>query len=86
MHCPLVANRKMRWSIQTDYANLLKIKSENNYLWGRIFVWLVSSFTRLEVTNEGKTLLFVCGEAVESKLVKLETSCTVIVPPMVSVL
>ena len=31
-------------------------------------------------------LLFVCSEAVESKLVKLETSHTVILPPMVSVL
>ena len=32
------------------------------------------------------TLLFVCSEAVESKLVKLETSRTVILPPKVNVL
>ena len=31
-------------------------------------------------------LLFVCCEAVESMLVKLETSCPVILPPMASVL
>ena len=31
-------------------------------------------------------LFFVCSEAAESKLVKLETSHTVILPPMVSVL
>ena len=29
-------------------------------------------------------LLFVCSEAVESNLVKLEASCKVILPPMVS--
>ena len=31
-------------------------------------------------------LLFVCSTAVESRLVRLDTSCTVILPPMVSVL
>ena len=31
-------------------------------------------------------LLFVCSETAESKLVKQETSCTVILPPEVSVL
>ena len=31
-------------------------------------------------------LLFACSEAVESKLLKLETSCTVMLPPTVSFL
>ena len=46
---------------------------------------LVSSLTRLDLTKIEKTRLLVWGEAVESKLVKLETSCTVILPPTVSV-
>ena len=44
-------------------------------------VWLISSLTRLDLTKQENKLLFVCTEAVESKLVKLETSCTVILPP-----
>ena len=31
---------------------------------GRIIVWLVSSLTRLELTNEGNKMLFVFSEAV----------------------
>ena len=46
---------------------------------------LVSSLARLDLTKIEKTRLLVWGEAVESKLVKLETSCTVILPPTVSV-
>ena len=34
---------------------------------------LVSSLTRLDLTNEENMLLFECDEADESKLVKLET-------------
>ena len=34
---------------------------------GMITVRLVSSLTRLELTNKGNMLLFVCGEAVASK-------------------
>ena len=52
---------------------------------GRITVQLVSDLTRLDMVNEEK-MFFVCSEAVESKLVKLETSRTVILPPTVSVL
>ena len=51
---------------------------------GRITVQLVSSLTRLELTNDGNTKLFVFCEAVSSNLVKLETSRTVILPPTVS--
>ena len=38
------------------------------------------------MTNEENMLLFVCSEADESNLVKLETRHTVILPFMVSVL
>ena len=40
---------------------------------GRITVQLVSSFARLDQTKKGKFCFFICNEAVESKLVKLET-------------
>ena len=36
--------------------------------------------------QKGSMLLLVCSEAIESKLVKLDTSRTVILPPMVTVL
>ena len=39
----------------------------------------------LDLSKE-ENMLFVCNEEVESNLVKLETSCTVILPPSVSVL
>ena len=43
--------------------------------------------TRQEFTKKENVLLFVCSEAVESKLVKLETShSTMMLPPKVSVL
>ena len=53
---------------------------------GRITVLLVSSLTRLTLIKEENMLLFVCREAVESRLGKLETCCTVIPPPTVNVL
>ena len=60
------------------------------YIWlnvgGRITVDLISSLTRLDLTTEENMLLFVCSEAVESNLVKLEASCTMILPPIMSVL
>ena len=52
---------------------------------GRITVQLVSSLTRLDLTKE-ENMFFVCNEATESKLVKLETSRAVILPPKVGVL
>ena len=52
----------------------------------RITVPLVSILARLDLTKKEKYFLFVCSEAVESKLVKLETSGTVILSPMVSLL
>ena len=40
---------------------------------GRITVKVVSSLTSLDLTNKENMLLFACSEAVEIKLVKLET-------------
>ena len=45
---------------------------------GRITVWLVSSLTRLDLIKDKTMLLFVCRKEVESNLVILETSRTVI--------
>ena len=41
---------------------------------------LISSLTRLDLTKQENMLLSACSEAVESQLVKLETSGTVILP------
>ena len=46
----------------------------------------MQSLTRLDLTKQENMLLFVCSEAVESKLVKLETMHTVTLPPKVSAL
>ena len=51
---------------------------------GRNTVQLVSCLTRLDLTNK-ENMLFVGSGAVESKLVKLETSRTVKLPQIVSV-
>ena len=53
---------------------------------GSFTVQLVSSLTRLKLTSEGNIILFVFSEAVYCNLVKLETNCTVMLPPTVSVL
>ena len=45
-----------------------------------IDVRLVSSLARLDLTIKENVRLIVCSEAVESKLDKLETSQTVILP------
>ena len=50
-----------------------------------ITVQLVSSLTRLDLTNK-ENMFFVRCVAADSKLLKLETSCTVILPPTVCVL
>ena len=52
----------------------------------RITVWLISFLTRLDLTEELNMVSFVCSETVQSNMVKLETSRTVIIPPLVSVL
>ena len=53
---------------------------------GRITVRLVSSLTSLDLTQEENMLLFVCSEADESNLVKLETSHGMILTPTTRVL
>ena len=53
---------------------------------GRITVRLVASVARLDLAIEENMLFFVCCGAAESKLVKLETSHTIILPQIVSVL
>ena len=51
-----------------------------------ITLWLVSTLTRLDQTKQENMLVFayLCSEADETNLVKLGTTCTVILPPMVS--
>ena len=68
-----------KWSYSYDFSQ------RTLTLWGRITEWLVSSLTRLDLTKE-ENILFVCNETVKSNLVKLETSCTVILNPTVSAL
>ena len=60
--------------------------SDNTHCRRRITVQLVSSLIRLNLTYEENALIFVCGgvAAVESELVKLETSGIVILPTTVS--
>ena len=54
---------------------------------GSVTVWLVvSSLTRLDLTKAENMSLLLCSEAVESKLLKLETSRTATLLPTVSVL
>ena len=47
---------------------------------------MVSSLTKLDLTEVEKFLSFVCSEDYESNLVKLDNSRTVILPPIMSVL
>ena len=51
----------------------------------RITVQLLSKLTRLDVTIKEKMLLFVCIETTESKPVKQETSCTLILPRVMKI-
>ena len=53
---------------------------------GSTTVQLVSTLTRLDLSSKENMLLFVGGETVDSKLVKLETSRTAILLPTVTVL
>ena len=53
--------------------------------YGELYLQLVSSLTRLELTKEENMLIMTCSEAVESKLVKLQTSCTVVLPKQILV-
>ena len=53
---------------------------------GRITVWLVSSFTSLDSTWSLHPNNNIFSPFVKSNIVKLETNCTVMLPPMVIVL
>ena len=52
---------------------------------GSITDWLVSSFICLDSAASQLTKNSIFSSLVKSNLVKLETSCTVILPPMVTV-
>ena len=72
-------------SKQQDDLNEIDTKTQWTLnVGGSITVHLVYSLTRLDLTNK-KTWLFVCGDAVEANLVKLEISHTVILPITLSV-
>ena len=47
--------------------------------------WLISSLAKLDSTTTENLWLLACSESAESQLVKLESSCTVIISPMESV-
>ena len=64
--------KTLPWLIQCNLCN------KTLTVGGRITVQLVSSSKRLELTKKENVLLFVCSATVESKLVKLDTSSTVI--------
>ena len=59
---------------------LVRYLPVNTHLRGRITVQLASSLTGLDLTRQENLLLFTCSE------IKFETSHSVILPPMVSVL
>ena len=50
---------------------------------GRINLQLVSGFTGVDSTQQ-EIMVFVCARVIEFKRVKLETSCTLILPSNVS--
>ena len=62
------------------------VEAVNTHRRGRITVWLGTSLTRLELTKIEDVWLLVCSEAVKYKLVKLKSSCIVMLPPMGTVL
>ena len=59
---------------------LPKVKTENT-LTARITVQLVSSVTALDLTQQESVMLYVQTVITESKTFRMETSCTVILPP-----
>ena len=58
---------------------------ENTHRWGKDHCTDGLQFNNTGLDQGRKYVVFGCSEAAESKLVKLETSHTVIHPPMVSV-
>ena len=58
----------------------LKVLAENTHHRGKDRCTAVLQLNKVVFDQKEHMLLFVCSEAVESKLVKLETSHTVILP------
>ena len=68
----------------TDFPNLTLLQCEQRtFTVGRRIAVQLSSLTRLDLTNKDNMFFFVGSEAVESKLVKLETRHSKILPPTV---
>ena len=61
-------------------------KPENTHCWGEDHCMAGLHFNKTGFDQKRKYVFFKCSEAVESKFVKRETSHTVILPLMVSVL
>ena len=58
-------------SVKIHKTKILMLIPENSHRRGKINVQLVSCLAKLDLTNEENILLFVCCEAIKSKLVKL---------------
>ena len=65
---------------------LTKIWTESTHRWGKDHCTAGLQFNKTGTDHKRTYILFLCSEPVEYKLVKLETSCTVILPPTVSLL
>ena len=55
--------------------------AESTHRWGKDHCTTSRQFNKIGFDQKEHLLLFVCSEAVESKLVKLETSRSAILPP-----
>ena len=69
----------------SKWSQLLRIVAENTHRWGKDHCTAGLQFNKTGLYQGRNYVVFVCSEATESKLVKLETSCTVILPPKVKV-
>ena len=62
------------------------VRSKNTHRWGRHHWMADLQLNKIVIDQKWKHVIMVCNELVESMLVKLENSCTDILPPTVSVL
>ena len=85
-----ISVKRYRLALHLHFANgmpsLLRQKQRTLTLGGSVTVRLVSSFTSLDSARSLCTKNNIFPFLVKSSLVKLEISCTVILPPMVSIL
>ena len=63
-------------TVSATSVKLELLKSENTPHWRKDYCTAGSSLTRLALTRVENMLMLVCREAVESNLIKLETSIT----------